>query len=86
MADCVTGDRGDDVKIDSAPQGATIYINSKDCAPTGVTPWEGKLEKGQYTVILEAPGFEPDERGFKVEDGGVHELFVPLIRKPDADE
>jgi hypothetical protein len=31
------------VKIDSAPQGAAVYINDKACPPVGVTPWEGKL-------------------------------------------
>ena len=40
------------VKIDSAPPGATIYIDSKSCPPLGVTPWDGKLNAGDYTILL----------------------------------
>src|ERR1700755_3610272 len=54
------------VKIDSAPQGAAIYINDKACPAIGVTPWEGKLNNGDYTVIIEAPGYDPATRTFKL--------------------
>jgi hypothetical protein len=72
------------VKIDSAPPGAAIYLNDKSCPPLGVTPWEGKLNAGDYTVILEAPGYDPASRPFKVGRlRKVQELFVPLIKKAE---
>jgi hypothetical protein len=74
------------VKIDSAPPGATIYLGSKQCPAVGVTPWTGKLDKGDFTVILEAPGFEQAQRPFKIAAlRKVQELFVPLVRKPQVE-
>jgi PEGA domain len=72
------------VKIDSAPQGAAIYINDKSCPPLGVTPWEGKLNNGDYTVIVEAPGYDPATRPLKVAKvRKTQEMFVPLVKKLD---
>ena len=72
------------VKIDSAPQGAAIYINDKSCPTVGVTPWEGKLNSGDYTVIIEAPGYDPASRPFKVAKvRKTQEMFVPLVKKLD---
>ena len=34
------------VKIDSAPQGATIYIGDKSCGALGATPYSGSLPAG----------------------------------------
>lgn len=73
------------VKIDSAPQGATITL-AAGCPPLGLTPWEGKLDTGRYTVTLQAPGYETATRPFKVARvRKLQELFVPLIKKPDID-
>src|SRR5581483_429722 len=72
------------VKIDSAPQGAAIYINDKSCPAVGVTPWEGKLNNGDYTVLIEAPGYDLATRPFKVARvRKAQELFVPLVKKLD---
>src|ERR1700761_1824104 len=72
------------VKIDSAPQGAAIYINDKACPAIGVTPWEGKLNNGDYTVIIEAPGYDLATRPLRVPRvRKVQELFVPLVKKLD---
>lgn len=72
------------VKIDSAPQGATIYINDKSCPPLGVTPWSGKLNAGSFTVILDAPGYDTLSKPFKVARvRRVQELFGPLVKKLD---
>src|SRR5215468_12525218 len=72
------------VKVDSAPQGAAVYINDKACPPIGVTPWEGKLNNGDYTVILEAPGYDLATRPFKVARvRKTQEMFVPLVKKLD---
>ncbi len=59
------------VKIDSAPPGAPIYIGDKTCQ-IGVTPWEGKLNKATYTVIIETPGYETATKQF----------VVAALRKP----
>src|SRR5690349_802124 len=45
------------VTIDSSPQGATIYLDSKEYGVHAYTPWTGKLTKGSWTVILEKDGF-----------------------------
>jgi hypothetical protein len=72
------------VKIDSAPAGAAIFINDKACPVVGVTPWEGKLNAGDYTIILEAPGYEPATKPLKVAKvRKTQELFVPLVKKLD---
>jgi hypothetical protein len=72
------------VKIDSAPQGAAIYINDKSCPAIGVTPWSGKLNAAAYTVIVEAPGYDPATRPFRVAKvRKAQELFVPLVKKLD---
>jgi hypothetical protein len=72
------------VKIDSAPPGAAIYINDRACPAIGVTPWEGKLNNGDYTVIIEAPGYDLATRPFKVAKvRKAQEMFVPLVKKLD---
>lgn len=71
------------VKIDSAPQGAAIYIGDKTCQ-VGVTPWEGKLNRATYSVIVEAAGYEAATKAFAVVAlRKKQELFVPLVRKVD---
>jgi PEGA domain len=71
------------VKIDSAPQGAPIYIGDKSCQ-IGVTPWQGKLNKGTYVVMIETPGYEPATKTFVVAAlRRQQELFVPLVKKAD---
>ncbi len=72
------------VKIDSAPPGAAVYLNDRACPAVGVTPWEGKLGYGDYTVIIEAPGYDPATRSMKVLRVRMNkELFVPLVKKLD---
>jgi len=74
------------VKIDSAPQGATVYIGDKSCGPVGNTPWTGKLNNGEFTVIIETPGYEPATKKFKVARvRKTQELFVPLTRQPQIE-
>jgi hypothetical protein len=71
------------VKIDSAPQGAPIYLNDKTCQ-IGVTPWSGKLNKGDYTIIIETPGYEPANKQWHVGAlRSTQELFLPLVKKAD---
>lgn len=72
------------VKIDSAPQGAAIYIGDKACGAVGATPWTGKLPNGDHAVTIEAPGYDPAVRYFKVAKlRKQQELFVPLVKKKE---
>jgi hypothetical protein len=72
------------VKIDSAPQGATIYVGDKSCGAIGVTPFTGTLATGTYPVIIELAGYQPASRSFKVARlRAVQELFVPLVKLPE---
>jgi hypothetical protein len=71
------------VKIDSAPQGAPIYIGDKTCQ-IGVTPYVGKLNRGDYNVIIETPGYETATKPFHVAAlRKTQELFIPLVKKAD---
>jgi hypothetical protein len=45
------------VRIESAPSGATLYLDSKENEPLGRTPYEGKLPAGNHTIIVELEGF-----------------------------
>jgi hypothetical protein len=72
------------VKIDSAPQGATIYVGDKSCGALGATPYSGTLPAGSYTVILEAVGYDPATRPFKVAKvRAEQELFIPMVKKAE---
>jgi len=71
------------VKIDSAPQGANVYINDKTCL-VGTTPWSGKLSKATYIVIIEQNGYESSTKTFNVAAvRKTQELFIPLVKKAD---
>src|SRR5215471_12450875 len=71
------------VHIDSAPQGAPIYIGDKTCQ-IGVTPYDGKMNKGTYQVIIETPGYETANKTFSVAAvRRTQELFIPLVKKAD---
>ena len=72
------------VGIDSAPQGATVYLDRKECGAVGVTPWTGTLATGDYTIIIELNGYQTASKPFKV--ARVHksqDVFVPLIKQMD---
>lgn len=49
------------VKIDSSPQQAAIYVNDKAYGIQGYTPMTLKLPKGTYKLILELPNFKRAE-------------------------
>jgi PEGA domain-containing protein len=74
------------VKIDSAPQGAQVYVGGKECPAVGNTPWEGGLPAGEYTVVIEMNGYELGTKQFKVARiRKVQELFLPLTRRPQIE-
>jgi outer membrane receptor for ferrienterochelin and colicins len=72
------------VKVDSAPPGATVYIDRKELGPVGVTPWNAKLKNGDYLIIVELEGYQPAEKRIKVaRTRKLQESFIPLIKKLD---
>lgn len=72
------------VRIDSAPPGATVYIDNKQCGPVGVTPWAGQLVNGSYQVIIELDGYQPAQQALTVVRSRKEQpLFVPLVKKQD---
>lgn len=68
------------VKIDSSPQQAAIYLDDKQYGIVGYTPFQGKLAKGDYRLILSLPGYKESERIVRVERSS-RDFFVPLERK-----
>src|SRR4051812_45590047 len=54
------------VKVESAPPGATVYIDRKELGAVGVTPWETKLLNGNYLIILELDGYQVAQKSIKV--------------------
>ncbi|MBE7454492.1 MAG: PEGA domain-containing protein [Kofleriaceae bacterium] len=72
------------IKIDSAPPGATVYIDKKELGPVGVTPWQATVLNGDYLIILELEGYQPAQRAIKVaRTRTLQETFIPLIKKLD---
>ncbi|MCX5744554.1 MAG: PEGA domain-containing protein [Proteobacteria bacterium] len=73
------------VKIDSAPPGAIVYTNKdKPNCTVGTTPWTGNLNAGEWTITIEAPGYEPYAKVFKVAKvRAQQDLFAPLVRLPN---
>lgn len=72
------------VKIDSAPQGAKIYVGQKSCGSIGTTPWTGKLPKGTWTIVLEKDGFEVANKSFRVRrTRRLQEVLMPMAKLPD---
>ncbi|MEZ4399689.1 MAG: PEGA domain-containing protein [Kofleriaceae bacterium] len=72
------------VKIESAPPGATVYIDKKELGAVGVTPWTGKMKNGDFLVIVELEGYQPAQKNFRVaRTRKVQSAFLPLIKKVD---
>ena len=72
------------VKIESAPPGATVYIDRKELGAVGVTPWQGKMKNGDYLIIVELDGYQLAQKNQKVaRTRKVQSVFIPLIKKVD---
>lgn len=72
------------VKIESAPVGAVVYLDRKECGPVGVTPWQGTLASGDYKVILELDGYNLGEKAIKVaRKSALQTFFHPLEKRID---
>jgi hypothetical protein len=69
------------VVIDSKPEGATIWLNSKMEPPIGKTPHQGSLPEGNYTVLVEKKGWKPEKREIKVSSRRLIDLYFALSRE-----
>lgn len=67
------------VKIDSSPQQAAIYLDDKKYGIVGYTPYSGKLAKGQWTLIVELPGYAPYSQIITVDR--THKDFMVVLQK-----
>lgn len=84
------------VRIDSAPQQAAIYLDDEKYGIVGYTPWTGRLQKGNWTVIIKKEGFEDVSRVIDIKrTRRQQETFIPMVKKeqpavlevrPDADK
>lgn len=68
------------VTIDSAPQQAAIYLDDKKYGIWNYTPWTGKLAQGDYTLIVELPGYEPYTQRIRVARDS-RSFFAPLVKQ-----
>ncbi len=54
------------VVIESDPQGANIYIDSRDSEPLSKTPWNGSLT-GEHLIIIERKGYKAVEKTIRAD-------------------
>ncbi len=70
------------VRIDSAPQRAAVYLDDKKYGIVGYTPWEGRLQKGNWLVIIEADGYKETQKTIRVRrTRRLQETFIPLVKQ-----
>jgi hypothetical protein len=65
------------VFIDSKPQGATIYLDSKKNGALGETPWSGSLE-GDHTIIIESKGYKTEKKKISPRSDKFIELYIAM--------
>ncbi len=49
------------LRIETEPQGATVYVDRRDLGSRGTTPLTISLTPGPHKVLVESPGYEPAE-------------------------
>jgi hypothetical protein len=69
------------VVIDSKPEGATIWLDSKMKPPIGKTPYQSSLPEGTYTVLVEKKGWKPEKRKIEVSSRRLVDLYFALSRE-----
>ena len=71
---------GNVLRVVSEPSGATVYIDNVE---QGKTPFSSdKLSEGEYTLRLDAPGYEYQEARINISKGYVLNLKVKLFPSP----
>jgi len=70
------------VRIDSAPQQAAIYLDDKKYGIVGYTPWNGRLQRGDWVLILEKKGYEPVRKTIRIHrQRSRQKHFIPMVKK-----
>ena len=57
------------VEVITRPEGARVYVDSKESGMRGVTPIDLNVEAGSYTLFIELEGYEPVEERVQVPEG-----------------
>jgi hypothetical protein len=70
------------VRIDSSPQQAAIYVNSKEFGIQGYTPSTLKLPKGTYKFILELQNFKPIESTVEITRSQAFTVALERMPRP----
>jgi len=66
------------VVVESKPQGAFVYLDTKMKGPVGRTPWSGSLPAGDYKVLVEAKGYKPETRTIRPAGDRLLVLYMAL--------
>lgn len=70
------------VRIDSAPQQAAIYLDDEKYGIVGYTPWSGRIQSGDWKVIIKKDGYEDATRVVSVKrTRRTQETFMPLVKR-----
>ncbi|MCP4443871.1 MAG: PEGA domain-containing protein [Myxococcales bacterium] len=70
------------VRIDSAPQQAAIYLDDEKYGIVGYTPWSGRIQSGDWKVIIKKDGYEDATRVVSVKrTRRTQETFMPLVKQ-----
>jgi tetratricopeptide (TPR) repeat protein len=70
--------QAEDVTIQSNPEGAVIYVNSKAGGTIGTTPLTTKMLAGEYMIIAEKEGFVSTKQKLTVQTGSSAQLSFTL--------
>ncbi|WP_164856290.1 PEGA domain-containing protein [Lujinxingia sediminis] len=57
------------VEVITRPEGARVYVDSKESGMRGVTPIDLNVEAGSYTLFIELEGYESVEERVQVPEG-----------------
>jgi hypothetical protein len=68
------------VVIETDPEGAYIYLDSKKSKPLSKTPWNGQLS-GEHTIYLEREGYKPAERKMSFNPEGFYTVVYGLSQE-----
>lgn len=68
------------VVIESEPQGASIYLDTRKSKPLSKTPWNGTLT-GEHIILLERKGYKPVEKSIRPDPNKLLVLFWGLAEE-----
>jgi hypothetical protein len=69
------------IVIESAPEGAAIYLNDKKNGIFHRTPYTGSLPPGRHTIILELKEYKPVRKTIRVQNDVLSYMYFSLARQ-----